>query len=347
MLKNLLGLNSREPAEARPSTGDAETTPAHAQLLHLVNTERTRFGLTPLTMGHSPVPQRHAEECADLGLISHWNSHGLKPYMRTSAAGEFQSTSENIHLSQGGTAPRGTAAPSAAEIKRAHRGLMDSPPHRATILNPDHRTLSCGIARQGTALIVAQQFDGDYLRMTNAPTLTRGRLRIEAGLREPARIGRTDLLFLQVHYDPTPRPLSRGQLIRVCAYDLGTPIAAVRGPAPPGSTWTNYTWTATKARMPDPRDFPVGSNLPTSPAERQKLMARAYRQSIEAKPQSVEVPWIDASQWRVGAAGLTVEADLSNPMTALGAGVYTVTVHTPRTGGKDWLLAGQYSILVK
>ena len=66
-------------------------------MLELINAERDQAGLNPVEMGHNIAAQLHSESALKNCFASHWGMDGLKPYMRYSLAGGYQSNAENGH----------------------------------------------------------------------------------------------------------------------------------------------------------------------------------------------------------------------------------------------------------
>ena len=64
-------------------------------MLELINSERKRAGLGTVTLGDNIAAQLHAESSLDNCFSGHWGADGLKPYMRYSLAGGYQSNAEN------------------------------------------------------------------------------------------------------------------------------------------------------------------------------------------------------------------------------------------------------------
>ena len=64
-------------------------------MLQLINEERVRAGVAPVVLGDNIAAQLHAESALENCFSSHWGINGLKPYMRYSLAGGYQSNAEN------------------------------------------------------------------------------------------------------------------------------------------------------------------------------------------------------------------------------------------------------------
>ncbi|WP_367325433.1 CAP domain-containing protein [Streptomyces sp. HUAS ZL42] len=125
---------------ARPLTpGDLAWT--EAEVVDLTNRERTRAGLRPL----APDPllaraaQAHSADMVARSFYSHTSPEGSRPWDRAAAAGSARRTiGENIACGQR----------SPAEVVD---GWMNSPGHRANILNPGFTHIGVGFAGGGRA----------------------------------------------------------------------------------------------------------------------------------------------------------------------------------------------------
>ncbi|MGY1455104.1 CAP domain-containing protein [Streptomyces sp. SS8] len=110
-----------------------EETAAEAEVLRLVNLERAEAGCRPVTA--DPELARLAEEfsqdMAARGFFSHTGPDGDTPWDRAEAAGIDNLGGENIARGQ-------------ADAQAVMDAWMDSPGHRANILNCDYRTLGVG-----------------------------------------------------------------------------------------------------------------------------------------------------------------------------------------------------------
>ncbi|MCC8424495.1 CvpA family protein [Mucilaginibacter sp. UR6-11] len=119
-----------------------------ARMLQLVNMERQQRGLQIL----KPDPQLtrvardHSEDMLQRGYFSHYTPEGLDPFDRMKNGGvRFLTGGENIAITQ--------------TLPMAHTGLMNSPGHRANILNPAFGRLGIGILDAGVyGLMITQVF---------------------------------------------------------------------------------------------------------------------------------------------------------------------------------------------
>lgn len=148
---NLLTIRpeSTDSVDLPYSVADAQPAPdLEADMLDMVNQERVKAGLDPLVADPelTEVARRHAADMFARSYFAHLSPDGLDPFDRISAAGiTFQTAGENLAL--------------APTVAIAHRGLMNSPGHRANILHPDFGRLGIGIVRGGIrGLMVTQLF---------------------------------------------------------------------------------------------------------------------------------------------------------------------------------------------
>ena len=119
-----------------------------AQMLELVNQERIAGGLAPLEADPelAAVARKHSADMFARGYFSHNTPEGSDPFDRIRAASvRFRTAGENLAL--------------APTVQIAHRGLMNSPGHRANILRPAFGRLGIGILDGGRrGLMVTQNF---------------------------------------------------------------------------------------------------------------------------------------------------------------------------------------------
>lgn len=119
-----------------------------AQMLVLVNGERQKEGLKPLK-GDSEirvVARAHSKDMFARGYFAHTNPDGEDPFDRIQAARiRYTTAGENLALAQ--------------TLITAHKGLMESPGHRANILKPSFGRVGIGILDGGLyGLMITQNF---------------------------------------------------------------------------------------------------------------------------------------------------------------------------------------------
>ncbi|WP_328469955.1 CAP domain-containing protein [Streptomyces sp. NBC_00448] len=121
------------PSTVRPATTNAVTS-ARAQILTLVNEQRATAGCQPLTASSSldTLAQNFSDEMAARGFFDHTDPDGNDPWDRAKKLGITNLGGENIAMGQ-------------ADAQAVMTAWMNSPGHRANILNCDYKTLGVGI----------------------------------------------------------------------------------------------------------------------------------------------------------------------------------------------------------
>ena len=119
-----------------------------AAMLTLVNAERAKAGLRGLTADTDTVDvsRAHSRDMFERSYFAHVTPEGRSPFDRLRAARlTYRAAGENLAL--------------ARTLDMAHTGLMNSPGHRANILNPAFGRVGIGIVDGGRhGLMVTQTF---------------------------------------------------------------------------------------------------------------------------------------------------------------------------------------------
>ncbi|MEU6772013.1 CAP domain-containing protein [Streptomyces sp. NPDC046759] len=147
---------TEEPTPTAPPSGKPESTPsptasktpkassapvsvsaanaAEAEVLKLVNQERAKVGCSPLAANSSltTLAESFSDDMAARGFFDHTDPDGKTPWDRASAAGITDLGGENIARGQ-------------ADAAAVMEAWMNSPGHRANILNCDFKTLGVGV----------------------------------------------------------------------------------------------------------------------------------------------------------------------------------------------------------
>ncbi len=111
---------------------------AEDRMIELVNEERERAGLLALTVDPTirDVARAYSVDMFRRGYFSHVDLDGATPFDRMRRGGvRFSGAGENLAL--------------APTVEVAHQGLMNSPGHRANILNARFRRIGIGAAGGG------------------------------------------------------------------------------------------------------------------------------------------------------------------------------------------------------
>ena len=299
-------------------------------MLALINAARINAGVPPVEMGDNIAAQLHAESALANCFSSHWGIDGLKPYMRYSLAGGYQSNGENGHgsdycikSSDGYTAIHNVER----EIADAMNGWMDSPGHRGNILDRWHKKVNIGLAWDRHNFLAYQHFEGDYVEYDELPSLdANGVLSISGATKNGVRFRSKRDLGIQVYFDPPPHKLTRGQVSRTYCYDNGRQVAALREPLTGNSHWTTDKYSKTFNPCPDPYDVSPSAPPASSHSHANRLWQEAYNASRSQSDQTIIVPWITALRWTAVGGSFSVEADIGDVLAEHGPGVYSITL---------------------
>ena len=122
-------------------------TDAEQEIFRLVNLERARAGLPSLRLDPNlqKAARAHSRIMADAHQLSH--EFGAEPRFDTRlalAGASFDASGENVAFN--------------VSAEGAHRGLMNSPPHRKNILDPRYNAVGVGVVRVGDDVWVTQDF---------------------------------------------------------------------------------------------------------------------------------------------------------------------------------------------
>ncbi len=316
-------------------------------MLELINAERTKAGLGTVELGDNIAAQLHAEASLENCFSSHWGMDGLKPYMRYSLAGGYQSNGENGHGLDYCIKSRDNYRPLASitqEIDDAMEGWMASPGHRDNIMDKWHKKVNIGLAWDRYNLFAYQHFEGDYVEYDQLPSIEDGILALSGIVKNGADFNGDRDLSIQIYYDRLVHQLTRGQIARTYCYDLNHPIAALREPLADGWYYPTDNFKDAYNPCPSPYDVSPDAAAPRSHDEAHRFWQDAYRSSQAQEYVAITVPWITASLWRAAGSYFIVEVSLEDLLSTYGDGVYTVVLWGPIDG--ESTVISEYSMFV-
>ncbi|WCN03480.1 CAP domain-containing protein [Streptomyces sp. M92] len=125
---------TKDPAKPSAPAAASEQAVAQAQVLKLVNDERAKVGCRPLAANSAltGLAEDFSRSMAEQGFFDHTDPSGATPWDRAEAVGISTLGGENIARGQ-------------ADAQAVMDAWMDSPGHRANILNCDFQTLGVGV----------------------------------------------------------------------------------------------------------------------------------------------------------------------------------------------------------
>lgn len=317
------------PAGGLPAPSFGQELPAlRQQLLYLINEERVRARLAPLSLDTGLAAQQHAESMMVYGYRSHWDINGLTPQMRYTLAGGAGRVSPNILGPF--PSPDAPGAPSWPEaLAEAHAAMMSLPEEAANLLNPWHLEVNIGIACNYVECCVVQQFESDHLQFSAPPALGQGVLSLAGEF--PAGL---ELDAIALWYHSYPRPLSLGRLDATYHYGYGQrPATFIRPPQDGAGRYAaeavTYQWSGG-----------------IDPYTLRPDLARSEFPPLQIKvAHSAVVPWTTATVWEQSGPHFKVSADLTETLQTSGAGVYTVQVWGRQ--GEERVPFTNYTIFVR
>ena len=127
-----------EPEQPAPDPESSILTAEEMQMFNLVNQERVKMGLKPLKIheGLVKLARLKSKDMIDLGYFAHQSPTYGSPFdMMRSAGISYTYAGENLA--------------GASTVSRAHTSLMNSPGHRANILNANYTHIGIGIVNGG------------------------------------------------------------------------------------------------------------------------------------------------------------------------------------------------------
>ncbi|MFC1988869.1 CAP domain-containing protein [Chloroflexota bacterium] len=249
-----------QPIPEEPEVPDHKYQELALLALDLINQDRIENGLSPVVMGGNTASQIHAEENLAYSHSSHWGMDGSKPYMRYTLAGGVNYVRENVLGVRASDGPSEMNDPEET-LEQAQEAFMDSPPHRAGILDKWNKKVSLGIAYDDSSFVLVQHFEGDYIGFSEVPAVS-GTILSMAGKLKTGNFDR-----IAVRYDPLPKSLSPQQLNASpydSLYSVGELIGFVLPPLPPGSFYPTLSPFDTIGTTWDVRSegwFDIGADI--------------------------------------------------------------------------------------
>jgi uncharacterized protein YkwD len=125
---------TREPSTSGAPVTVSREAAAEAEVLRLVNVERAQAGCSPVAANSAlaDLAGDFSDAMAEQGFFDHTDPSGATPWDRAEKAGITNLGGENIARGQ-------------ADAQAVMDSWMNSPGHRANILNCDFKTLGVGV----------------------------------------------------------------------------------------------------------------------------------------------------------------------------------------------------------
>ena len=178
--------------------------------LNLVNDDRKKHGVLPVSLGNNSAAQNHANDMLQTKYFSHWNSDGVKPYVTYTFFGGRGGVAENIATTFS-TCPTFNCIPTVFdpynEIETLQYGMMYDDAasnwgHRDVIIDPNNTQVNFGIAFDNENFYFVQHFETNIIEWT----------KIELVITELKMVGKLPDEFsiaqIGIFSDANPKPLS-------------------------------------------------------------------------------------------------------------------------------------------
>ncbi len=199
--------------------------------LSLINQDRQKYGLQNVTLSSEPSAQQHSSSMLYYNYFSHWDTYGMKPYMRYTLLGGTGGVSENIAYQSSSKCSLlgciGTIDPQSALNAMEYSMMYNDSAccnngHRDNILNPYHNQVSIGIAYNASKIYFSEDFINDYINWSNSPGFASGLVYLHGTLLDGYKIAQ-----IEVSYDPQVQNMSIAQLDNTSDYGYGNAVAGV------------------------------------------------------------------------------------------------------------------------
>ena len=203
-----------------------------AYALSLINKDRAQYGLGPVNLSTEPSGQQHAESMLEYGYFSHWDTYGMKPYMRYTLLGGNGSVTENIAYEQSESCTiiscSGNINPEQALQNMEYNMLYNDSAccnngHRYNILDPNHNEVSIGVAYNSSTIYFVEDFIDNYIAWSSGtPVYSNSGEVFLKGKTSPGY----SLSQIEVSYDPQAQSIPPSSAPQG-SYSYGQGIAGV------------------------------------------------------------------------------------------------------------------------
>ncbi len=140
--------------------------------LNLINLDRANQSASPVSLGTNQAAQQHADSMLKYDYFSHFDTQGLKPYMRYTLLGGVGSVTENVAYITWTSNHFISASSVEGSISLLERGMMYNDSlccnngHRLNIVNPIHNRVAIGLAYNSTSLYFVEDFENYYIDLS-------------------------------------------------------------------------------------------------------------------------------------------------------------------------------------
>ena len=325
----LTGGNIVDPSDTTTEPPRLRNVPEKRHMLDLINEARHEVGVPPVVMGDNSVAQIQADNLLRDCVLSHWGTDGLKPYMRYSLAGGYQTNGENVSShNECGLADTFLSwnAEPAEMVADTVVGWLGSPGHRETMLSPEYQKVNIGLAWDRNTFKAIQHFEGDYVELDTLPVIEDGTLELAGRLNQSYSFAGQVPLLAMIVYDPAPERLSAGQLARTYCYGHGEATLAFIPPSRLHRDESEFTHTLEEPDCIDPYDVGRSATEPESQEENMRMFEESRERSEQFRETELALVFRKAEELTAKGREFHIRADMSRILDERGPGVYTVVL---------------------
>ena len=336
-----------DPSDSTTSPPRLRNQAEKRHMLELINEARVSNGVAPVSMGTNNVAQIQADQILEDCILSHWGTDGLKPYMRYSLAGGYQTNGENVltfnECGLTDTWLQWNDEPMEM-VRQSVEGWMESPGHRETMLDPSYSQVNIGLAWDRNIFKAVQHFEGDFVTLTHVPTIEDGELSIAGHLNRGHEFHGRHPLTAMIVYDQKPRRLTKEHLAQTNCYSHGEIVAVQIPPLPLLKDEFQYTDTIEQPQCVDPYTVRRTDGQAESREEMATLWEEAKVKSETVTETEVSLTFRKALELTTEDDAFTLRTDVSDLLEEHGPGVYTVMLLADLDNDEGQQVISEYSI---
>jgi uncharacterized protein YkwD len=230
-----------------------------AYTLSLINNDRNAYGLANVSYTNFSSAQQHSQSMLENNYFSHWDTHGMKPYMRYTLLGGNGSVDENVAYIYNSSGVNVLNALKTMEYNMMYNDqACCNNGHRDNILTPQHNYVSVGVAYNKTTIYLTEDFINEYIGWADGtPNYSNGAATLKGNI-----MPGYSLSTIEISYDNPVTNMTRGQLDNTSSYGLGQVVAGI-GHSSNGEQFyfQNITTINATTYVTQGQNFDVGFNL--------------------------------------------------------------------------------------
>ena len=195
-----------------------------AYVLTLINNDRHSYGLSDVYYSNVTSAQQHSDNMLRYAYLSHWDTYGLKPYMRYTVLGGRASISENVAYVYKSNGVNVLDSLRNMEYQMVYNdSYCCNNGHKYNILNPAHNEISIGVSYNLTTIYFTEDFVDYYINWVyDTPNFNNNIVSLK---------GQTlfgyNLSSVEVTYDAPLVNMSVEELRHTFSYGYGQTIAGI------------------------------------------------------------------------------------------------------------------------